>query len=384
MLGGKFKIIFIFTLLVIKLSAQLYEDNSYQDYVLEIERSFAEKMKKEYDLFWTGTSGTQRGRVEEMGMSFLAKRKATLEEARALLLMVNAKFVKAINAHEEIQFYLIKRPFTYKLTTISINFEGPNGRNSDGSITYAFNVSDNALTSSRNHIVYYAHDPFKDELIEQHEEPYTEAIKLYKASKINPSIHKENEYEAEIDALLASFTENIINQYPFERVSIGGKLTNGIEEIGAKFRVYQFVTLEDARQLIVDVVEKLLRDINSNEKIRPYLKQFPFPASLIKLNLAFKEPKYHPFPDISIMNVILDENKITYVQKIILPQEEGKVFRDTTENILAEESYPEALEIVEKNPVKFKAQFPSLFDRVRNWFSTTITTILYFFVSFFI
>lgn len=63
---------------------------------------------------------------------------------------------------------------------------------------------------------------------------------------------------------------------------------------------------------------------------------------------------------------------------------EDNLFRNSTETFLGEESYPEALEQVEKNPHKFKAQFPSFFDRAKNWLSETITSLYMRFLSFFI
>ena len=212
MIADKLKITLI-AIVIVLLSFTVCGAEDYRDYVYEIEHSFAEQMYDEFGLRWKGDMGMMRGKVEEIGMSFLTYRRATIEEARALELLVIDKFVQAINAHEEIQPFLDIHPFSFKRVMISINFEGMNGRNSDGSITYMFNVSDLATTSSKNHIVYYSHDPFIDDLIVQLEEPYEEALRLNAASSVDPTIHQGNEYEDEMDTLLASFGEEVQKQY---------------------------------------------------------------------------------------------------------------------------------------------------------------------------
>ena len=52
--------------------------------------------------------------------------------------------------------------------------------------------------------------------------------------------------------------------------------------------------IEQARMLEVRATEKLLKAINSNEKIRPYLKEYPFTAAKTKVFISFeKSPMIH-------------------------------------------------------------------------------------------
>ena len=72
-------------------------------------------------------------------------------------------------------------------------------------------------------------------------------------------------------------------------------------------------------------------------------------------------------------SITLDENTITYVQKIVDPKEEGKIFRTSEKAVLAIESYPEALKIVEDNPQEFKRKAPSIFDHFKDWLGRFLT-----------
>lgn len=362
-------------LVIVLFGFNLYS-NEYGDYMHEIERSFANQMYTEFALLWSGDMNMTREKVKEMGMKFLTYRRATIEEARALELLVIDRFVQAINAHEKIQPFLDISPFSFKRVSISISFKGINGQIADGNVSYMLNVADLATTPSRNHIVYFSYDPFKDENVKQLAEPYEEALRLNDAASVDPKIHQENMYEDEMDALLASFTEDMQEQYGLKNWSIGGNWMNGINEIGGKFVLRQYITQEEARQLLVEVTEKLLSAVNSHEKLRPYLKEYPFPSNLLKIRICCEEQKYHPFPDVRMESIILNENIVTYVQEITHPKEEGKIFRESEKVTLGLESYPEALTIVENNPLKFKRTSPSIMDRLKDWF---VRLMIYFY-----
>ena len=345
-----------------------YGMQEHKEYAHEIQSTFAKRMFEEYDLRLSGSLHSMHENVEELGLKFLAYRRATIEEARALHLLVMEKYVQAINCHEKIQPFLAIHPFSFKRVMIVINFENINGRrHSDGTITRMLNISDLALTDYRNQIIYYSHDPFNDELVEQLVEPYEEALRLNAASSIDPRVHHGNKYEEEMDTLLGSFANEIQQQYELAVWHLGGKWTDGIENIRTTIKLGHFATQEEARQLLIEVTKKLLATVNSNEKVRPYLKAHPFPASLLKLSFHFENSSAHPLPDIRIRNATLDDNAITYIQETVLPPEEGETFRYKEKITLPLESYEEALKMVEKHPHELKNPSDSLLGLLKNW-----------------
>lgn len=372
----------IFAAFMIFFNFTLHAAQPFDDYVDEVQVSFAEQMEKEFNLHWKGTSGVMRGKVEEMGMQFSTDRKATIDEARALQLLVMEKFVQAINAHEKIQPYLAQHPFTYEWVTISISFNGPTGRNSDGTVVNVVNISDTARTSSRNHVIYRSNDPFNDNLIKLLSENYEDAVRLNQKASVDPAKHLPNAYEDELDALLSNFVEEVQDEYGLYVWAIGGNLTHGIESIGATFYVYQLVTQEEGRQLITEVTDKLLTSINNNEKLRPYLKEYPFPASLVKIKLEFKESRYFSFPNVRMIKIILDENKITYTKEELHPAEKEGSFPTLETVILVTETYSDAQKISQQNPEKFKPKFPTSFDYLKDWLYRVFIRIFTFFTYF--
>ncbi|MBA2369613.1 MAG: hypothetical protein H0V82_11400 [Candidatus Protochlamydia sp.] len=376
------KLAFYFVSLILNLfNFTIFASQENKDYVYEIERSFAEQMFTEFGLQLSGSQNRMHEKVDELGLKFLTYRRATIMEARALHLLVMEKFVHAVNSHEKIQPYLASQPFSFKQATILINFEGIQGRYSDASITYMFNVPDLASSPSRNHILYFSHDPFKNKLIGILSEPYEEAIMLNATSPIDPNVHQGNEYEEEMDRMLAAFSKESNEKYGLSVWHIGGNWQHGIEDIGATIKLNHFANRAEARQLLIEVSEKLLSVINCNEKVRPYLKAYPFPASLLKLAFHFEDTSANPLPDVRLEKMTLENKVITYIQETILPIAKGEDLSDSEYETLPLESYEEAEQIVKNHPVNLNT--PSFFGRVKKWFvnlvfsfSSSLSTIV--------
>lgn len=142
-------------------------------YLHEIRHAFAEEMFRDLQLVPRGNSGRTQEKIEEIGMDFTAHRKATIEEARALQLLVMEKFVQAVNAHEKIQPFLAARPFSYKNVSISIEFDDEHP-----AVSCVYNVPDLAWAEeNRNRLFYYRKDALSGEMTHLHTEPYEEALK---------------------------------------------------------------------------------------------------------------------------------------------------------------------------------------------------------------
>lgn len=399
------KLIIIIAVLAIWLNSLLYAENddaelkrqlqakhaSYEQhniYMDEIERSFAEQMEKELNLRWMKAHELNRiedsGNIEKMAIEFYAYRRATIEEARALELLIINKFLKAINSHEKIRPYLKERPFTVKHVGISIKFVKANGwEYGDGSVNSVYNNYE-ALTS-QNQLRYYSTDPSGSSSI-PFEETYEEAVRINMVSPIkNPAVHETTEKEEEMNLLLTSFKQEMSTEYYLSCWSIGwpwtidGKTINDIEEISSKFTSFHPVTQEEARELIVLATEKLLKIINNNETLRPYLKEYPFPANRVKMRICFRNNRYGTFHEGSMEDVTLEGDEISYFQRIPSSEENKEEKLILTETIVfASEPYQEAVKIVENTPPPSIQQLISKVMRdIGYWFSSLIEDIYY-------
>ncbi len=358
----------------------------------EIQRSFANQMEQELHLRWDRhgdyDSVVKEGAVEELSIRFLANRRANVAEARALLLLVLDRFLQNINTHEKIQSYLQERPFTIDRVRVFIDFVKPNGWGYlDGSVADVFNRHDETASGpGYNKIVYSAIDPFKDLYVHPYplEETYHDALRLNAASPIkDPSLHEETELEEEMDSLLGSFKKEMEMKQGLYCWAIGGNWTfrvekgsSFIEEIGAKFNTFYPASQEEARDLIVLVAERLVRAINHNEKLKPYLLEPSFPASRLKLLIEFRDRRYRVYYDGPMESVVLDGNIITYTRENSSKRRDAQGYLIIEDPIIVKESYPEAIGILKKTPPHALSQ--SLIKKKENfsyWVKSTFEDI---------
>ncbi len=117
----------------------------------------------------------------------------------------------------------------------------------------------------------------------------------------------------------------------------GGSMPDDVVEVEVKFICYRQVTIEEARELEVKAVEILRKNINEHEKIRPFLREFPFTAKGAKVMISFRtNTNDHQTKGVAlVMNV---RNSLFYDAKDPLTNKLYDLF---------EEPYEDALKIVQ-------------------------------------
>jgi hypothetical protein len=76
--------------------------------------------------------------------------------------------------------------------------------------------------------------------------------------------------------------------YPFGTGEGGG--VNEIRMLALSFLYYKEIDIEEARELLMAAATIFLKNINSNEQIRPYLKNDPFQPKNIQIRIFLKKP----------------------------------------------------------------------------------------------
>ena len=68
----------------------------------------------------------------------------------------------------------------------------------------------------------------------------------------------------------------------------GGSFLDDVKTISLSFSAKDMnLSIDESRVLIVNAVERLIKRVNSNERIRPYLHQFPLASSGAKISFSF-------------------------------------------------------------------------------------------------
>jgi hypothetical protein len=280
----------------------------YVAYVNEVRDEFMHQMAQEHHLICVGESGKLHETVEELGLQFKTNRRATLAEARALQIDVMNKYVLAINQHPQLNPFLNEYPFNNKRITISISFEGPNGRHTEG-VGWVFSIPDSApATENRNKLLYYAYDPFTGNNVDLHRETYDEAMGL--AREHPETAHSTTPMEQDFDETFLAFSKNIQKQHGLKCWHIG-RTTPGY--VGAYFVSRSKASLPEAKQLLLSVANSLLDDIN--RQLEQHLTESPFPSSHLKLRIRFTKSNPN-----EVESITLDNNQISYFLEYSLDQ----------------------------------------------------------------
>lgn len=353
----KVKIIFFILFAIftnIEAHAKSTKKPPYEDYLIQITQTFTKRMKDELNLDYGGKGFDIYEKVEKFEMHFHAKRRATIEEARTLQLLVMNKLVQAINDHKGVQPYLSEIPFTVKGVKISINFSGPFGEYYDGSVTYVSSAPNNI---NKNYFSYYATDPITESSILLLQEPYDEAVKLAQALPIkNPHLHQTSEVEILSDQIFLKFGKELSEKNSLYLSTVGANLTNGIEEISAKFIFFSPSTIDEARKIALLAIDKILSAVNKEPSLKPYLKPYPFPTAQLTIRIEFRKNDksawgYSSYTDGSMDSLEIKNNVFSYFRT---PPKgsEGKNMGIIPLHppLFATETYQEALEAIRKVP----------------------------------
>ena len=145
-------------------------------------------------------------------------------------------------------------------------------------------------------------------------------------------------YERMSDKIMSEYIKEIKKEYGFRQNIIGGGMMGAVNLVTIGFSIQQNVDKDQGRKIAVECVEKLFKKYNENEQIRPFLKNYPFNTSNIKMYLGFVDKEGDRVDKKYIALITVGNNAVCYSKY----DPETKWFFDDQE-----ESYDEALRIVE-------------------------------------
>ena len=131
-------------------------------------------------------------------------------------------------------------------------------------------------------------------------------------TKINANESKSPEYLKYVSEIIDDFVNDMEKKYELHCYGSGGDMPTDIEKIDVLFISYLKSTVADARKVEVAVIQELLRQINSHEKIRPYLREYPFGSDRVHISISFRTEADDRPLDGSVALVSIVNNKIYY------------------------------------------------------------------------
>lgn len=157
-------------------------------------------------------------------------------------------------------------------------------------------------------------------------------------SFMNANEIRHPEYSKYVSEVIRDSTNEMEKEYGVFCVGSGGSMPDDVEVFSIRYVAYQKASIEQARELEVNAIQKLLQKINTHANLRPFLREYPFSVPRADVSIAFENKKSGNFyDDGSVARVTQIGNKIYY-----------RALNPTTNQFipLAEEPYEEALKKV--------------------------------------
>lgn len=162
---------FIVSVILILISSSCQNKCDYGDITRGIMSSYSKELYKSKGFDLIGSGGATADDVKVISLHYWNHRLVDLAEARILYVNAVEDFIKLVNANTEIRPYLHDYPITIRNLEFTLGFV-------DDEYNHVRNKRI-AYISTINEIVYYRIFT-KNDLVNIHQEPYEEAVRIVK------------------------------------------------------------------------------------------------------------------------------------------------------------------------------------------------------------
>src|SRR3990167_2878020 len=143
-------------------------------------------------------------------------------------------------------------------------------------------------------------------------------------------------YGKYVSEIVRDFAQDMKSKYDIHCIGSGGSMHKDVEKIQIIFHAQRTASIDEARKIEVDAIEQLLVMINNHEKIRPYLREYPFDSSRVGVSISFYTKNNERPLDGSVSHVTMARQKIFYdasETRMEKPAEIVDARMDKTENL---------------------------------------------------
>ncbi len=141
-----------------------------------------------------------------------------------------------------------------------------------------------------------------------------------------------------VNEAVREFEKVAANEFGVFSDGSGASMPFDVDSISVSLTIYKKGVIEEARELIVKLTERFTEIINQNEKLRPYLREYPFAHLRAQVSLSFCDKSGITYQDGSIAHVTnSSSDRIFY----LINEPNSYRYKDAYD-----EPYAKALEIV--------------------------------------
>jgi hypothetical protein len=115
---------------------------------------------------------------------------------------------------------------------------------------------------------------------------------LFGCSEVNRfrDEHKLSKKESIADEILANTAARLKKERELQPCGSGGQMMNQVKMLELAFVYNKPVDIEEGRKLLVYAVETFVSMINKDERIHPYLNNYPFESENVEIKIVITNP----------------------------------------------------------------------------------------------
>jgi len=103
------------------------------------------------------------------------------------------------------------------------------------------------------------------------------------------SNYKPSEKEQLANEITNRVSLQLKNSFDLKPFGSGGQAMNDIEMLALSFIYNKEIDIEDARELLINSVDIFVKAINEDERIHPYLSNYPFEPKNIEISIYLRK-----------------------------------------------------------------------------------------------
>ncbi len=138
------------------------------------------------------------------------------------------------------------------------------------------------------------------------------SLMIIKDMRLDATESKSSEHLKYVNEIICDFIPEIEKRYDLHCYGSGGSMPTDVEKIDVLFISYHKSSVAEARKMELGAIQALLSRINSHEKIRPYLREYPFGSDRVHISISFRTETDDRPLDGSVAFVSIVNNKIYY------------------------------------------------------------------------
>lgn len=157
-----------------------------------------------------------------------------------------------------------------------------------------------------------------------------------------PSLFTEDspKYIKMADHITFKTLKNFKNAPKLKLIGSGGSMMKNVEEISLLFYYYHPASIDEARNIILEIANNLISAFNSNQEIQPFLANHPFDDKNLEISIAFMKKNNELQNPPSISSVCISNGILRY------RNDDSEKDRLIT---IYQETYKEALQKITQN-----------------------------------